>query len=72
MIFDYRRDDWQTREDAETLQRSQVIMNDPERLAKAKACIKASVEEGKKVLKGTYTENRTPSRRNNPATIKKL
>ena len=65
MIIDREKFDWQTREDAETLQRAQAIKSDPARLKKAQECIIASIDEGKAALKGSPVG----SRKRNKATI---
>lgn len=67
MIHDYKKYDWETREDAETLARYQKIKADPERMRKAKECIQDSVNAGKRAL-GEPTPPPIPGRKN-PATV---
>ncbi len=70
MIYDREHYDWQAREDAETLQRVQAIKSDPERLKRAQDCIRASVEQGKAVLKSTHAPaEASPAKKQNPATV---
>lgn len=71
-MYDYNRDkfDWETREDAETIKRFKEIESNPERLRKAQACIKDSVESGNRAL-GVKVAPPQPGRRN-PATIMQL
>lgn len=61
---------WETREDASTLQRYQDIKADPTRLANAQACIQDTITQSKKAL-GQKSNPTLPGRKN-PATIMKM
>lgn len=69
-MLDHRKFDWETINDAETLQRYQNIVADPGRLQKAKDCIKDEVAASNAAL-GIQTPPPVPGRKN-PATIMKL
>ena len=61
--------DWETREDAMTLQRYQELKSDPERFNKAKSCIAQQVAAGNAVLKDKPLN--APLRHRNPAYVGK-
>lgn len=61
---------WEVREDAHTISRFKEIEADPERMRKAKECIKHTVDTGNKAL-GQAVAPPIPGRRN-PATIMPL
>ena len=61
---------WEVREDANTISRFKELEADPERMRKAKECIKHTVDTGNRAL-GHPVAPPTPGRRN-PATIMSL
>ena len=68
-MYNIEKYDWETREDAETLKRYQAIKSDPNRLSKARDCIKDSLRIDKAVIKDTPIY---PNRRSNKATVGSL
>ena len=70
MFTDRKEFDWETREDAELLQRYAAMRRDPERMRRARSCIESSINDGKAAL-GIPTPPPVPGRRN-PATIMRL
>lgn len=64
--------DWDTRDNANTLLRAEEIKKDPIKYKLAQECISDTLKSMKEVAKGSGKSNGTPSRHNNPATLKKL
>lgn len=61
---------WEERRDAETLANARAIQNDPERLRRAQAVIRASIAESRAALGAKVPPS--PHGRSNPATIQRL
>lgn len=77
MSANRERFDWEARNDAETLQRAEMIKADKERLAKATACLREGIAESKSALRAmkgrgleTFVDNKRGRR--NKATVSPL